>query len=651
MGLSPSIFGRAAGVMLAGLLLAWVPPPDQATAFRCAAFLSSLLLLGLFAVPRYSHLPATLVIVPVALVLSAERLRLPEVPPVSSEFLSFVRPTEAVDGKSYERALDARATIMETDRGTHIAELRLESERRRPKRAHAASTRNAKGQGATWRSTQPRGRWRERGSERERGGVFVRRTERGFRRARFHNAGMVPRGTAAGGFRSSSSTVRGETRPSRPRMGTRKRRAASVTRMPDARPFIDRFTVRHRDLSAAGSVRMALSVGRTRLRPGCVLDLRLYGRGLPTSVAPRAAERLAARGVFFQARVSVTHHVRGVRCPDPSLRERLLERVRALLATGPFVGPHGDALRGMLLGNARELRFEDRNRLSELGVIHLFAASGLHMMLFYASLMSVARLLLGAGHPLAVLAPLPLCFAYLWLLDFPISLARAFLFVLLHSVAKATGRSSLSMDVFWAAVLLLLAWTPRGLFSLSGILSCSAVGAILHGAAPLTRLLESCRCGRAAGSLAVGVAALAGTAPILMYVFGGHSFGAIVANAYLVPAAGVVLPLALAYAGIGLLPGLDSVAAWAAWPVAWTGRIFFEAATLSAPLGLYSRPGSGAFVVLAGVGLVFLAVRLQNSETAVSQSGRRLALAGIALLGPGGACVVDVVRFLAELSP
>lgn len=271
------------------------------------------------------------------------------------------------------------------------------------------------------------------------------------------------------------------------------------------------------------------------------------------------------------------------------------------------------------------------------------------MMLLFAAVRLLVSACFGPMSRTTLAVSLGMCFAYLWLLDFPVSLSRAFLFVAIYSLARALGRGTSSVDVFWATVLVLLGVMPRALFSLSGLLSCSAVAAIFFAATPLTRLAETLGLRFASSTIAVGAAALAGTTPIVLSVFGSHSFAAILANAVLVPLAGLLLPCGLALGALSLVPGLDSVVQMLSAPVAWVAFAFYWLAEACVPLALWARACSVVTAVaFAGVALVFVGVwgySLRNrSQERWPRLPRCAACLGIALLGPGGACLVDAIQ-------
>lgn len=85
---------------------------------------------------------------------------------------------------------------------------------------------------------------------------------------------------------------------------------------------------------------------------------------------------------------------------------------------------------GMLTGRAGWMDFKTKSLARSLGILHVFAASGLHLGIFYGVLFWPLSRLFGSKHGLATVPPLVVAAGYVWMLNFPISLVRAFFFCL-----------------------------------------------------------------------------------------------------------------------------------------------------------------------------------------------------------------------------
>lgn len=403
------------------------------------------------------------------------------------------------------------------------------------------------------------------------------------------------------------------------------------------------------------------------LRPGCIVDLQLSGRGVPRPLNQTSFDRyLARRGAVSYLWISPRYHVRKKECPPPAFRLRFRNIVRVILEKRARVPERARAVIGaMLFGSSRLLNPEDKKNAARLGILHLFAASGLHLGIFYGCLYFPFAFILGRRNRLAILIPLPLCAAYLWLLEFPVSLTRAFLFLSFFALANLVNRKLTAANLLVNTALLLLFIKPAEFCSLSGVLSLGAVGGILffyrlfrEGVFPGYGGLR----GIFFSQLSLNVSASLLTAPVLLYVFKAHSFGALVANQLLVPLTGLLLPpvylgllLEFAVSG-GILPA--DPAGLFIWPLVDRGfRLFLYVSDTLAPHAFYLRFDGILNLVSVSVLIVIIALSFRNRRvdsgavdlTRLSGIRRWIILTGILLLGPPGAAVIRIHELLLSL--
>jgi competence protein ComEC len=167
-----------------------------------------------------------------------------------------------------------------------------------------------------------------------------------------------------------------------------------------------------------------------------------------------------------------------------SVRERLLERVSALLPEGPG----GGTIRALLFGDRllMEPGFMDRIRRS--GLAHSLALSGLHLALVagfgvwaaWAAGRLFPRVLLRVPRQkMAVLLALPAVLAYLWLGGFATSLLRAALMLAALTLHLFRGVRSHPQDTLFAAVAALVLMDSAAAHDLSLQLSVLAVAGIV----------------------------------------------------------------------------------------------------------------------------------------------------------------------------
>ena len=213
---------------------------------------------------------------------------------------------------------------------------------------------------------------------------------------------------------------------------------------------------------------------------------------------------------------------------------------------------------GMLTGKSGWMDRETKTMAAGLGILHLFAASGLHLGILYAVLYWPLSKLFGPRHGLATAPPLIIAFGYVWLLDFPVSLVRAFFFVSLFSLRSFVHRRITTTDHLLNTALLTAFFFPDSMISLSALLSFSAVGGILYLYDPIDRLFRNdkhtkkpvlpLRLVSAIGRFFRKQAQISFTAslpvtPWIIVFFKSYAFLSPIANMVIVPMAGVLLPL------------------------------------------------------------------------------------------------------------
>ena len=386
--------------------------------------------------------------------------------------------------------------------------------------------------------------------------------------------------------------------------------------------------------------------------PGCKLVLRIYGRGVPRRPNPSRSGYMAyvkRKGASSSVRLSRRYHVTKVECPAPGWRFRARRTLDRVLAGAGMNAETAGVARGLLLGRSGFLKYELKDTARRLGILHVFAASGLHLGIFFACLAVPLGLLLGRRHWLTFCAPLPLCFAYLWLLDFPVSLTRACLFLALYALQTLLPAYMPPVERLANTALLALLAAPRELASLSGALSFGAVGGILfffpvlHDAVLRTRrvLLRWLY-----AQAAISVTASLATTPVLLFAFGAYSYGSPLANLVIVPLVSLLLPLLylLVVVEVAAGPGATGLGiTWVRAAARWGTEGFVELARGLEPLSFYVNydhrwgPPSWYTVVLL-VGLS-LAVYWNRRTQRVRRTPAWLKLwivSAMLLLGPPG---------------
>jgi competence protein ComEC len=266
-------------------------------------------------------------------------------------------------------------------------------------------------------------------------------------------------------------------------------------------------------------------------------------------------------------------------------RRRLAKVAAAVAAAGaasprPAVGPLMEAL---LLGRRQDLTAGIREPYNRCGVAHLLAISGLHL----GAVGGAAFALIGAlfafvpalrwrgwvkrAAALFALAPV---LAYALLAGLPVSTQRAAVMLIVLMAAILIQRQSDPFNTLALAALVVLAFHPPALFSISFQLSFCAVTAILYGLkwsgdwwrrgppGPL-RVRHRLRLLALVSSLAY-----IGTAPLVAYYFNTLSLVALPVNLLVVPwVSFLVLPAGLVGLLLALcsLPGANLLLTWCAF--------------------------------------------------------------------------------------
>ncbi|TGK01341.1 ComEC/Rec2 family competence protein [Leptospira langatensis] len=242
---------------------------------------------------------------------------------------------------------------------------------------------------------------------------------------------------------------------------------------------------------------------------------------------------------------------------------------------------------GLVLGDAKNLSKDFKKKAKEGGILHLFAASGLHLGILIGCLFSLFKRMPFLGYSLPRILPVLLGFLYLAMLGFPISLARAWVFSTWILLQSLLFRRSRPTDLLLISAGILYLWDPDRSFGVSFLLSFGAVAGILLLLPSLKHCLpkipeEKTILSRFLGfwreNLAVSTAAGLGTLPSLIYYFGSYSFGSLGLNLILVPVCGILLPLL--YFSLLLQACSLSILAKPIWQIVVSLLEFLERTTL-----------------------------------------------------------------------
>lgn len=200
-----------------------------------------------------------------------------------------------------------------------------------------------------------------------------------------------------------------------------------------------------------------------------------------------------------------------------------------------------------LIGETQGLSQSELTAFRDMGLMHLFAVSGLNVALLFALLYLPFRY---AGVP-AVGASLGYAVAtgFLLLLDFPVPLFRAWLFMTIGLLMRLADRRISPWTLLFLTALIVELLQPLSSFTISFLLSFGITAAILLFYAPLhfcfngTGKIRELLAGHVALTLAAGLPAFV----IGFFLFGSAQPLSLIYNLLLVPFSGAYLFAALIY--------------------------------------------------------------------------------------------------------
>ena len=214
-----------------------------------------------------------------------------------------------------------------------------------------------------------------------------------------------------------------------------------------------------------------------------------------------------------------------------SLRRDLSRRLGIGLEGSPEIA---DLNRAILLGERRLIDQGTRSLFADAGTLHIFAVSGLHV-LIVARLFLTVLVILYVPYRFAGLAVIPLLWLYVAMVGASPSAVRAAAMATAYFLAPVWWRRQDGLSAWIVTFVLFHLIAPENIVKVSSLLSFAVMLGILA-FVEFCRDLSPSKWVEAAG---VSFAAWAAGAPIAAHVFGEIAPGGFLANLLLVPAAGV----------------------------------------------------------------------------------------------------------------
>jgi competence protein ComEC len=226
----------------------------------------------------------------------------------------------------------------------------------------------------------------------------------------------------------------------------------------------------------------------------------------------------------------------------------------------------------LILGEKQDLDQQMIDDFKKVGVVHVLAISGLHVgfiITFIFSLLSLLRL----NYHSKIWGLLIVLILYIILVRFKTPVIRASSMAILYLVGQVLERKTVTYNIIFAAMTMILLFDPRELFNPGFHFSFMAVLSIIFGydklnqLLPLNHYIEGKRKQYPVLSyfrkwiwmpFLVSLAAVIGTSPLTLYYYGLFPVYSLLANLIVIPLTGVVVFLSLFLLFIG---GLSSVLA------------------------------------------------------------------------------------------
>ncbi len=239
-------------------------------------------------------------------------------------------------------------------------------------------------------------------------------------------------------------------------------------------------------------------------------------------------------------------------------RSLLLER----LETAGLSDDRYAVVAAMALGDRSALTKELKETYSKTGASHVLALSGLHLGIIYAllSMLVVGR----RWQMITQVATVLSIWAFVFLTGMSASVVRSAIMLTVYALLALGHRQKMSVNTLAFTAIVMLLVTPKALFDVGFQMSFMAVFSILLFVPLFYRPFsaEYLMTHRAVswlwGIVAVSVAAQIGVVPLIAYYFGRFSCYFLLTNFIVIPAATLILYLAL---GTLLIPSLGVVLA------------------------------------------------------------------------------------------
>ncbi|WML94468.1 ComEC/Rec2 family competence protein [Leptospira interrogans] len=234
--------------------------------------------------------------------------------------------------------------------------------------------------------------------------------------------------------------------------------------------------------------------------------------------------------------------------PEKIFQKKIREQVLLDLKEAGLEKNSNRIALGLIFGESKQLSQEFKTKAKEGGILHLFAASGLHLGVLMGVQFRLLSLIPSLGYNTPRIIPLLTGFLYLSALGYPTSLARAWIFAGMLLFQGLFFRKLRPVDLLLGSAWILWLVDPIRFYSVSFCLSFGAVTGIFFFSYPIRIACNFLSDENKISyflkeNLSISFSAGLGTMPVLLLAFESYSFGSILLNLIMVPLAGILLPI------------------------------------------------------------------------------------------------------------
>lgn len=188
----------------------------------------------------------------------------------------------------------------------------------------------------------------------------------------------------------------------------------------------------------------------------------------------------------------------------------------------------------MMFGDTTALDFNTLSTFRSTGIAHLLAVSGLHVSLIAMFISFILKKFKMSPYLNFAIVSILLIF-YSYLCNFSVSVVRASLMTSILLYLRARGKPYDRFSILSLVACLILLVNPLKLFSISFVLSFSAVLSIILTTLPLKRLLDKVFYSKVSNAISLCIGVQLGIFAVQLFYFGTYPILSIFANLISVP--------------------------------------------------------------------------------------------------------------------